>query len=157
MGTSKPQFDFLSLMLKHEVPFVIIGGHAVQFHGHLRATEDVDLLWVRSDESEQRLLVALREANACWISDERDPQTGLERLIPASLQYIQSTHLMMLVTDYGFVDLFDYVPGFPEADVGAVYAQSIPSGQLRFVSLDWLKKMKQAADRPKDRLDLEKL
>lgn len=154
---SKPQSDFHSLLLRHQVPFVIIGGHAVQFHGYVRNTEDTDVLWIRSADSEPRLLAALQEANACWISNEKDSQTGLEKLVPVSQPYIRATHLMMLVTDYGFVDLFDYIPGFPDADVDQVYAQSVVSDQLRYVSLEWLKKMKQAANRPKDRLDLEKL
>jgi hypothetical protein len=157
MTAFRPQFEFYSLLLKHDVPFVIIGGHAVQFHGYLRSTEDVDVLWVRTPESEARLLAALEEAKACWISDERDPATGMERLIPVSASYVSTTHLMMLVTDYGFVDLFDYVPGFPDANVREVYEQSVPSGQLRYVSLDWLKKMKQAAGRSKDQMDLENL
>jgi hypothetical protein len=157
MTSPKPQFEFYSLLVRHEVPFVIIGGHAVQFHGYLRNTEDVDILWVRSEESEPRLLAALREANAQWISNEKDPQAGLERVVPVSQAYLSSTHLMMLLTDYGFVDIFDYVPGFPEVDPRELYAQSVPSGQLRYVSLEWLKKMKKAADRPKDRLDLENL
>ena len=157
MTSFKPQFEFFPLLLKHGVPFVVIGGHAVQFHGYQRNTEDVDVLWVRSEDAEMRLLAVLQEANASWISNERDPATGLEKLVPVSIEYIRATHVMMLVSDYGFVDLFDYVPGFPDAGVNAVYDQSILSGQLRYVSLDWLKKMKQAADRPKDRLDLEKL
>jgi hypothetical protein len=157
MATLKPQFEFFALLVKHQVPFVIIGGHAVQFHGYVRNTEDVDVVWVRSEESEARLLAALQEANACWISDERDPATQLERLVPVSVSYIRSEHLMMLVTDYGFVDLFDYVPGFPQADVNEVYEQSIVSDGLRFISLEWLKKMKQVSDRPKDRQDLEQL
>lgn len=157
MKAFRPQFEFYPLLLKHQVPFVIIGGHAVQFHGYLRNTEDVDVLWVRSPECEPRLLAALQEANACWISNERDPATGVERLIPVSAAYVSVTHLMMLVTDYGFVDLFDHVPGFPDANVQEVYGQSVPAGQLRYVSLEWLKKMKQAAGRPKDQMDLEKL
>jgi hypothetical protein len=157
MMASRPQHEFYALLRKHDVSFVVIGGHAVQFHGYLRNTEDVDLVWIRSQESEVRLAAALQEANAGWMSDERDPQTGLERLIPVTPSYVRANHLMMLCTDYGFVDLFDYIPGFPAADVGEVYRDSIVAGEIRYVSLDWLKKMKQAADRPKDRLDLEKL
>ncbi|MGA2497386.1 MAG: hypothetical protein ABSH20_06575 [Tepidisphaeraceae bacterium] len=157
MTASRPQHEFYTLLRKHAVPFVVIGGHAVQFHGYVRNTEDVDLVWMRSAESEAKLAAALQEANATWISDERDPQTGLEKLIPVSLSYVRANHLMMLCTDYGFVDLFDYIPGFPIADVGEVYRDSVLAGDIHYVSIDWLRKMKQAADRPKDRLDLEKL
>lgn len=155
--TFKPQFEFYPVLRKHQVPFVIIGGHAVQFHGHVRDTEDIDVLWVRSAESETRLLAVLREVNAAWISEERDPKTGLERLVPVSPEYVSSWHLMMLVTDYGFVDLFDYMPGFPDVDVAEVYRESVVNNELHYVPLAWLKKMKRAADRPKDRSDLENL
>ena len=96
---------------------MIIGGHAVNYHGHQRGTQDVDAIWMRGADSEGALLNALREMNACWVSDDTDPATGLEKLIPVSPGYVASTHLMMLVTDHGFLDLFDFMPGVPGADV----------------------------------------
>jgi len=36
----------------HEVPYVIIGGHAVTYHGYVRATEDTDIVFRRTLESE---------------------------------------------------------------------------------------------------------
>lgn len=48
---------------KHNVPLVVIGGYAVAFHGYLRATEDVDIVFIRSDSSEIALLKALQEIN----------------------------------------------------------------------------------------------
>jgi hypothetical protein len=135
----------------------VIGGHAVAFHGHIRATEDVDIIWLRNHESEGVLLAALQEAHAQWISDDVDPATRLEKLVPVTGAYVGSTHLMMLVTDYGFLDLFDYIPGFPEARVEELWDQSILSNGIQYVSLDWLKQMKRSAGRPQDVLDLENL
>ena len=77
--------------------------------------------------------------NARWVSNEIDPATGIEKLIPVTTSYVSATHLMMLVTDFGFLDLFDFVPGFLEADVQEVFRHSIPFGDCRYVSLDWLK------------------
>jgi hypothetical protein len=157
MGFPKAQTDFFPLLHRHGVPFVIVGGYAVIFHGHPRVTEDVDLVWLRNTESEVALLQALQEANACSISNEIDPQTRIERLVPVSEAYIGCHHLMMLVTDYGFVDLFDYVPGLPDADVAAFFEQSVAHGPNRYASRDWLIEMKRRADRGKDRKDLEYL
>ena len=42
-----PGPSLLDVLCKHGVPFVVIGGHAVNVHGVLRATEDTDLLWLR--------------------------------------------------------------------------------------------------------------
>jgi hypothetical protein len=139
------------------VPFVIIGGHAVTFHGHVRATEDADLIFERSPASEAALLKALESIHACWISNQRDPDTGIEGLVPVSPAYVRGEHLMMLTTDLGFLDLYDFIPGFPDMPVADVFSDSIELDNLRFVSLRWLRKLKQAAGRHKDLDDLEHL
>ena len=139
------------------VPFVIIGGHAVSFHGYIRTTEDADVIFCRTPAAEAGLLTALQSIHACWISEERDPQTGLERLVPVTDSYIRRQHLMMLSTDLGFLDLYDYIPGFPEIAVAEVFADSVVVGDVRFVSLAWLRKLKARAARHRDLDDLEHL
>lgn len=150
-------YELLDILVRHGVRFVIIGGHAVNFHGHVRTTEDLDLIWLREPASEAALVAALKATNACWISNEIDPTTGLEKLVPVTPEYVAITHLMVLVTDFGFLDLFDFVPGVPEASVRDVFDQSIPTGDHRYASLEWLRRMKQAANRPRDLADLENL
>jgi hypothetical protein len=58
-------------LLKHLThagsPFVVIGGHAVNFHGYIRTTEDVDVVFDRTPESEKLLLTALQSIHAAWI------------------------------------------------------------------------------------------
>ena len=148
----------LEHLLDHEVPLVVIGGYAVTFHGYVRATEDVDIVFVRSESSEIALLKALDEIHACWIGNEVDPATGLESLVRVNAAYIGSTRLMMLVTDLGFLDIFDYVPGCPDVSVAELLSASVqhPAG-YRFSSLKLLRQMKLASGRPKDLLDLEML
>jgi predicted nucleotidyltransferase len=36
--------EFVELLLSQNVEFLVVGGHAVAFHGYPRLTEDVDLL-----------------------------------------------------------------------------------------------------------------
>ena len=43
-----PDPGILDVLTRHAVPFVVVGGHAVNLHGYIRATEDTDVLWVRS-------------------------------------------------------------------------------------------------------------
>lgn len=136
---------------------MIIGGHAVAFHGYVRTTEDADVVFQRTAASETALLAALGSIHACWISNERDPATGLERLVPVSPSYVGGQHLMMLATDLGFLDLYDYIPGFPDTPVAEVFADSIELNNLRFVSLRWLRTLKLLAGRHKDLDDLEHL
>ena len=145
------------VLRRHGVPFAIIGGHAVYLHGYQRSTEDADAVWARSPASEVALLAALTELQAGYIGRDIDPATGIERVYPVGLPYIQAHPLMMLVTNSGFLDLFDYVPGHLQADVDAVIASGHEVAGLRVVSVEWLRKMKAAAGRTKDLADLEHL
>ena len=150
-------FHLLDVLNTHNVPFVVIGGHAVTYHGFVRATEDTDVVFRRTPTSELLLLDALTEVHACWIGNEIDPDTGLERTFPVSLPYIRGTRMMMLVTDFGFLDVFDYIPGCPDEPVEQLFASAEEQGRYKFASLRWLRAMKAAANRPQDQLDLENL
>ena len=150
-------FRLIEMLARHQVPFVIIGGHAVNYHGYLRATEDTDIVFRRSPEVENTLFTVLDQLNACWIGSEVDAITGIERTFPVTREYIRATRLMMLVTDAGFLDLFDFIPGHPDESVERLFESAIESDGLKFVSLEWLRRMKQTAFRVKDQLDLENL
>lgn len=157
MASSDDPLSVFEHLARAGVPFVIIGGHAVVFHGYVRTTEDADIIFERSPASEDALLAALESIHACWISNERDAATGQERIVPVSPSYVRGQHLMMLTTDLGFLDLYDYIPGFPDLPVADVFSDSVELGNLRFVSLRWLRRLKQAAGRHKDLDDLDHL
>jgi hypothetical protein len=59
-----PDLQIFDVLRRHGVPFVAVGGHAVNAHGFRRATEDTDVIWLRSVESEQKLLTAMAEIDA---------------------------------------------------------------------------------------------
>ena len=119
--------------------------------------EDTDLVFWRTPETEASLLAALIEVKACWIGNEVDPATGIERTFPVSLPYIRGTRMMMLVTDFGFLDLFDYIPGYLDEPVERLFDTAVAGGRYQYASLRWLRAMKAAANRPKDQMDLENL
>lgn len=52
--------EFVALLNSHSVEFLVVGGHAVAFHGHPRFTGDIDFLIRASDQNATRLLNALR-------------------------------------------------------------------------------------------------
>jgi len=60
MPSTDDPLTVFQLLARAGVPFVIIGGHAVVFHGHVRTTEDADLIFARSEASEAALLEALQ-------------------------------------------------------------------------------------------------
>jgi hypothetical protein len=152
-----PEPSVLDVLLRHGVPFVVIGGHAVSVHGYVRATEDTDVVWVRSPEAEAALFTALTELHAEFITNEIDPATGIERTQPVTQGFVRAERLMMLCTTGGFLDLFDHVPGLSDVPAATLFERAIVVGGVRYASLGWLRKMKHAAGRPKDLLDLENL
>lgn len=58
---SKDAQEFLRLLAKHDVRYLLIGGHAVIYHGYARLTGDVDFLYDCSRENAARLWAALVE------------------------------------------------------------------------------------------------
>ena len=50
-------YQLIDLLHQRNVPVVLIGGHAVVYHGYVRSTEDVDVLFLRNAESERNLLI----------------------------------------------------------------------------------------------------
>jgi len=144
-------------LIRFGVPVVVIGGHAVNIHGYARATEDVDIIFCRTQTSERQLAEALVSVNAYWIGNEINPATGIEVIHPVTAGYVREHRLMMLGTDLGFLDIFDFIPSMPEEPLDALFETSIEREGRRFANLHWLRRMKLAADRPQDRLDLENL
>ena len=151
------EFDLFAILTRHRVPFVIIGGHAVNYHGYVRGTDDADVVWQRTPASEAALLEALTESEAKYIGTEKDADTGIEKAHSVDRIFIRTTHLMMLWTPRGFIDLFDHPPGEPAVDVQELFDSAVESEGLRFVSLAWLRRLKRTAGRTKDLLDLQEL
>lgn len=147
----------LEVMLRHELRTIVIGGHAVNFHGYVRATEDIDLLVLPDDGWRDRTLSALGDLNAFVITDEIDSQTGIERVRPIDPADIAARDLIMVGSDYGYLDLFSFPPGLEMQALDAMWETSVRSGEFRFVSLAWLRRMKELSARPVDLNDLENL
>jgi len=136
---------------------LVIGGHAVNFHGYLRATEDVDIVFRRSSENDAKIFEILSSIHAFWLSDEIDPATRLEKTVPVSLSYIQQRSIMFFGSDFGYIDLFDFVPGLPLVTFDDLWRDRLTKDGRSFVSLEWLLKLKRTADRTKDALDVQNL
>lgn len=53
--------EFIELLSSHGCEFLVVGGHAVAFHGHPRFTGDIDFLIRGSAENAARVLATLRD------------------------------------------------------------------------------------------------
>ena len=52
---SKDTLDFFELLYKYEVDYVIVGGQAVIYYGHVRLTGDVDIFYKRDKKNVENL------------------------------------------------------------------------------------------------------
>lgn len=60
-GVPKDYLDFIDILGKHDVDYLIVGAYAVAYHGCPRNTEDFDVLARSVPENAAKLEAALRE------------------------------------------------------------------------------------------------
>jgi len=53
--------EFIELLNSRRVDYIVVGGHAVAFHGHPRFTGDIDFLLRPSQDNVERLIGAVEE------------------------------------------------------------------------------------------------
>ena len=53
--------EFISLLNKHKVEYLIVGGYAVTFHSRPRLTEDLDIWINRTKSNSKRIFLAVKE------------------------------------------------------------------------------------------------
>jgi len=58
---SPDTIDFLYILSKHDVKYLIVGGEAVIFYGYARLTGDIDIFYEKTEENVMRLYLALNE------------------------------------------------------------------------------------------------
>ena len=55
--------DFVKLLNRHQVDYMVVGGYALAFHGKPRHTGDLDI-WINSSETNaEKLVIAIKEFN----------------------------------------------------------------------------------------------
>lgn len=58
---SRDLTELLHLLVQHKVEFMIVGGHAVSFHGYPRFTKEIDVWLEATEENAFKVVEALRE------------------------------------------------------------------------------------------------
>jgi predicted nucleotidyltransferase len=145
-------FDTLN---QHEVRYLVIGGVAVQAHGHNRTTMDLDVMvavegsdWKPLARALGALEAELRGPNAGKGIDVTDPQ-----MLGLGVAY-------QLTTRFGELDVFTgVVPGAAPFDELIARATLVALDGIEFaiVGLDDLIAMKRASGRPRDLADIDAL
>ena len=62
MKLHKDLREFVELLNSLKVEYVVVGGHAVAFHGHPRFTGDIDFLLAPTAANAARVIACLRRA-----------------------------------------------------------------------------------------------
>ena len=151
----EPNLDperIFAVLAEHRVDYVVVGGVAVQVHGHVRMTNDLDVIPRPTRANLERLATALRELNA------RILNPGSEDLEIAASMLRRAT-LWQLSTEVGDVDLLHDAPGAATFDEVRARALTISLGphEIPVAGRDDLIRMKKAAGRPIDLEDIAAL
>lgn len=159
-----PPLDPLPLLRELQaahIEFVLIGGFAVNVYGVIRPSKDLDIVPSGDAENLERLadLLARIEASHAGIEDFDPDEFPFDPTNPADL--LQGANFR-LETSLGDLDIMQWVPGIDADNAYTELASrarrvDIDDIALLVCSLADLRKMKQAAGRPRDLDDLDKL
>lgn len=142
--------DFRDILIElHDAgaEFVLVGGHAVAFHGHPRATKDLDIL-VRADaDNAKRVYHALAAFGAPLESFEVDEEA-----------FAQYDGVLQIGLAPRRIDILNRATGITFAEAVANSGRFDLEGRpVRVIGLDALLKNKAAAGREQDLADIKAL
>lgn len=139
---TKDFVEFIECCAAREVKFLIVGGYALAAHGHPRATKDLDLWVLISEDNSERLVAALEDFGMGSVGLE--PTDFLEPEIVVQLGY--PPYRIDLITSASGVSFDSCWDRRLTIAVGSVEAG--------LISYDDLIANKQATGRPQDIVDV---
>jgi hypothetical protein len=142
----------LRALARHGVEYVLIGGLAVQTHGHVRTTNDADLIPAPEPANLERLAAALRSLDARVLNPgQEDAEIDAKMLPKATIWQFASRD--------GGIDVLHEVPGGRPYRELRERALEVILGDIEIpvVDLDDLIQMKLARGRPVDLADVAAL
>ena len=137
--------EFIQLLNKNQVKYLVIGGYAVAIHGHPRYTKDIDIWLEMSEENSEKLIKALTEFGFGSLGLTPDDFQTPDQIV--QLGYPPSR--IDLITTPDGIDFQTCYNSKIE-----IKLNEIP---VNFIDLDNLKKNKLASGRLQDLADLENL
>jgi hypothetical protein len=145
MHIQKDFEEFLKLLNRKKVEYVVVGGYAVAFHGYVRATKDIDVLFHNSQENIQRIKRALNEFGF--------PADGL-----SDVAFSEQGKIIRMGVSPVMIELINTISGVSfktawENRVAGMYGKS----KIFYLSKPDLLKNKKASGRPRDLLDVDEL
>ena len=145
MTLQKDLREFVALLNSLTIDYVVVGGHAVAFHGHPRLTGDIDFLVRPTRENAERVLAAVTAFGFAQarlsIEDFTRPDTVVQMGRPPN-----RIDLLTSVSGISFEEAWD------SRVAGELDGLPVP-----FLGLQSLLKNKQAAGRDNDLTDVKRL
>ncbi len=141
-----PDFkEFLKLLNKHKVEYLLVGGYAVGYHGYPRATADMDIWIDISPINAKKIVSVLNEFG--FESPELTEELFLEenKVIRMGVPPVR----LELITSISGVE---FNACFQQKNIG-----KIDGIEVNIIDLENLRKNKKASGRYKDLNDLENL
>ena len=136
----------LGTLVGQGVEFIIVGGVAATVHGSARLTQDIDVVYARSDENLERLVKAL-ESHEPYL---RGAPPGLP--FEWSMSTLRRGLNFTLTTTFGDIDLLGEITGGGgyEDLLSHSFEIDLFGQRCRCLELPWLIHTKRAAGRPRD-------
>jgi predicted nucleotidyltransferase len=152
---AEPAFDeLLRRLTDSDVDFVLIGGLALNAWGVIRGTKDLDIAADPDPENLNRLARV-----AVGVGGQVQTRDAFAST-PFSIAALLATGQRVLIeTEMGPLDVVQGLPGVPSYRDLREGAEEVPvlGSTVRVCSLEHLRKMKRAAARGQDLVDLESL
>jgi hypothetical protein len=154
---SEQTFDFvtpLQVLARHGARFIVIGGIGGRLRGSTSVTNDLDVCYLREDQNLDRVASALQELHARLRGAPADVPFLLDaRTLKAGDHFTFETKagaLDIMATPSG-------IPGGYEELERAADEMDLGGFTVKVASIDDLIRMKRAAGRPKDLIEVEVL
>ena len=138
--------ELLSLLNSKRVDFIVVGAHALAFHGVPRFTEDIDFFLARSKQNIDRLAQALHEFGVTL------PDSSRKEMVSKDRGVIFIGHKPNRADFLNFLDGVEFVSATQSKLPGLLAGQPV-----HFISLEDYIATKKASGRPKDAGDLAML
>ena len=148
--------ELLGTLSHHNVDFVLVGGMAVQLHGYMRMTYDIDLVLAMNDENLNRFITVAKNL-------------GFSPVIPVAIESLKdAAQIERWYREKGMLAFALREPTLagsvidvlvrPEVSYENLLVEAVDGElfgrKIKVASIDHLLLMKRIANRPKDQLDI---
>lgn len=138
--------EFIELLEKHEVRYLVVGGYAVGFHGFPRYTGDLDVFIAISEENSEKILKVFENFGFSDLDLNKDDFLEEEIVVGIGREPMK----IQVLTGIDGVT-------FEECFTGKEFLSLSENLKVPFIGYEALLKNKAASPRAKDKIDFEEL